>query len=293
MALATQRQDLLEKARLALLRLNPPSYGFADAALTEVYVALQVISVIAKVHPKNYRKRVANVLQEFFKDIRTPRMRQTDNQGCYNSTLIARLINDNLFHLDEFWLDEECIDFGTDNVVQIEWMGYRISWDEYDEMLSRLDELTRAGSFTVLMGILWGNVDATSIKEVWNFCNQTYNWNLPNIPEIPGDCYIDISQLKRGLRKHGLQSLATLVEAFDGSTGNVFYDFDPETWMPITISEKDLIAVHEDWLKVQKIRKQLDEAYDILETATDVFRLFLDAYLKSLHPRERKVKKYG
>ena len=66
MALATQRQDLLEKARLALLRLNPPSYGFADAALTEVYVALQVIAVIANVHPKSYKKRVTNALQEFF-----------------------------------------------------------------------------------------------------------------------------------------------------------------------------------------------------------------------------------
>jgi hypothetical protein len=293
MALATQRQDLLEKARLALLRLNPPSYGFADAALTEVYVALQVISVIAKVHPKSYKKRVTNALQEFFKDIRTPRLRNVDNQGNVNSNLIAKLINDNLFHLDEFWLDEECADFGTDHTVPIEWMGYRIHWDEFDEMMDRLDELTRAGSFTIMMGILWGNVDAPTIKEVWNFCNQTYNWNLTDIPEIPGDCYIDVSQLKRGLRKHSLQSLATLIEAFDGSTGNVFYDFDPETWMPITISEKDLIAVHEDWLKVQKIRKQLDEAYDILETATDVFRLFLDAYLKSLHPRERKVKKYG
>ena len=58
MALATGRQELLEKARLALLRLNPPSYGFADAALTEVHAALQVISVIARVHPKSYRKRV-------------------------------------------------------------------------------------------------------------------------------------------------------------------------------------------------------------------------------------------
>ena len=61
--------------------------------------------------------------------------------------------------------------------------------------------------------------------------------------------------------------------------------------MPITISEKDLIAVHEDWLKVPKIRKQLDEAYDILETESDVFKLFLEAYLKSLRPRERKVRK--
>ncbi len=75
-----------------------------------------------------------------------------------------------------------------------------------------------------------------------------------------------VSQLKKGLKKHGLQSLATLIEAFDGSTGNVFYDFDPETWMPITISEKDLMVAHEDWLKVPKIRKVLDEAYDILET---------------------------
>src|SRR5689334_19969442 len=176
MALATQRQDLMEKARLTLLRLNPPSYGFADAALTEVYVALQVISVIAKVHPKKYKKRVSTLLQEFFKDIRTPRMRQTDQNGNSNSTLIARLINDNLFHVDEFWLDEECMDFGTDNTVQIEWTGYRISWDEFDEMLSRLNELTRAGSFTILMGILWGNVDSTSIKEVWDFCNETYKW---------------------------------------------------------------------------------------------------------------------
>ena len=290
MALAIHRQDLLEKARLALLCLNPPSYSFADAALTEVYVALQVISVITKVHPKNYKKRVTKVLQEFFKDIRTPRMRQTDNQGCYNSTLIARLINDNLFHLDEFWLDEECMDFGTDNTVQIEWMGYRISWDEYDEMLSRLDELTRAGSFTILMGILWGNVETASIKEVWEFCNETYNWNLADIPEIPQDCYIDVSQLKKGLRKHSLQSLATLIEAFDGSIGNVFYDYDPETWMPITISEKDLIIAHEDWLKVPKIRKILDEAYDILETRSDVFTLFLPAYIKSLCRRERKGK---
>ena len=288
MALAAQRQDVLETARLALLRLSPPSYGFADAALTEVYVALQVISVIARVHPKKYKKRVAKVLQEFFKDIRTPRIRQTDNQGCYNSALIARLINDNLFHVDEFWLDEECMDFGTDNTVQIEWMGYRISWDEFDDMLNRLDELTRAGSFTVMMGILWGNVDTASIQEVWSFCNQTYNWSLPAIPEVPGDCYIDVSQLKKSLRKHNLQSLATLVEAFDGSTGNVFYDYDPETWMPVTISEKDLIAAHEDWLGVRRIRKILDEAYDILETRSDVFPLFLDAYIKSLRPRDRK-----
>ena len=291
MELATQRQDLLEKARLALLRLNPPSYGFADAALTEVYVALQVISVIAKIYGKKHRKKIATILQEFFKDIRTPRMRQTDNQGNYNSTLIARLINDYLFGVDEFWLDEECMDFGTDNVVQIEWMGYRISWDEYDEMLQRLDELTRAGSFTIMVGILWGNVETTSIKEVWSFCNETYKWNLPDIPEIPGDCYINVSQLKKGLRKHGLQSLATLIEAFDGSTGNVFYDYDPESWLPITISEKDLMVAHEDWLKVPKIRKQLDEAYEILETDSDVFTLFLEAYMKSLRPRERKIKK--
>src|SRR5574342_733472 len=61
MTLATQRQDLLEVARLALLRLNPPSYGFADAALSEVHVALQVISVIAKLHPKSYKRRVTKV----------------------------------------------------------------------------------------------------------------------------------------------------------------------------------------------------------------------------------------
>ena len=290
MELGTQRQDLLETARLALLRLNPPSYGFADAALTEVYVALQVISVIAKIYGKKHRRKIAIILQEFFKDIRTPRMRQTDNQGNYNSTLIARLINDYLFGVDEFWLDEECMDFGTDNVVQIEWMGYRISWDEYDEMLQRLDELTRAGSFTIMVGILWGNVETTSIKEVWSFCNETYKWNLPDIPEIPGDCYINVSQLKKGLRKHGLQSLAILIEAFDGSTGNVFYDYDPESWLPITISEKDLMVTHEDWLKVPKIRKVLNEAYDILETRSDVFTLFLEAYMKSLRPRERKVK---
>ena len=291
MALAIQRQDLLEKARLALLRLNPPSYGFADAALTEVYVALQVISVIAKIHPNSYRKRVTKALQEFFKDIRTPRLRQVDNQGNVNSNLIARLINDNLFHLDEFWLDEECADFGADHTIPIEWMGYRIHWDEFDEMMDRLDELSRAGSFTIMMGIIWGNVMIQDANAAWRFCSDTYKWDIPDVPVIPEDCYIDISQLRRRLKKHGCQTLATLLEAFDGSTGNVFYDFDPETWMPITISEKDLIAVHEDWLKVPKIRKQLDEAYDILDTRPDVFTLFLNAYMNSLHPRERKVNK--
>lgn len=274
-----------------MLRLNPPSYGFADAALSEVHVALQVISVIAKVYPKKYKKRVTKVLQEFFKDIRTPRLRKVDNQGNVNSNLIAKLINDNLFHLDEFWLDEECADFGTDHTVPIEWMGYRIHWDEFDEMMDRLDELTRAGSFTIMMGILWGNVMLQDAKAAWRFCSESYQWNIPDIPEIPEDCYIDIRQLKKRLKKHGYQVLATLLEAFDGSTGNVFYDFDPETWMPITISEKDLIAVHEDWLKIPKIRKQLNEAYDILETAPDVFTVFLDAYIKSLHPRERKGKR--
>jgi len=39
------------------------------------------------------------------------------------------------------------------------------------------------------------------------------------------------------------------------------------------------------------MRKVLNEAYDILETRSDVFTLFLDAYIKSLRPRERKVKK--
>ena len=291
MNVATQRQDLLEKARLVLLRLNSPSYGFADAGLTEVYVALQVISVIAKIYGKKHRQKIAIILQEFFSDIRTPRMRQSDNQGNVNSNLIAKLINDYLFGLDEFWLDEECMDFGTDQTIQLGWMGYRIHWDEFDEMMNRLDELSRAGSFTIMIGTLWGNVDGENAKEAWKFCNETYQWDIPDIPEIPEDCYIDISQLKKLLRKHNIQQLATLLEAFDGSTGNVFYDFDPETWMPITISEKDLIAIHEDWLKVQKIRKQLDKAYDILETATDVFPVFLEAYLKSLHPRERKVKK--
>jgi len=281
-----------------LLRLNPPSYSFGDAALTEVYVALQVISVIAKIYGKKHRKKIAIILQEFFKDIRMPRMRQTDNQGNYNSTLIAKLINDYLFGLDEFWLDEECMDFGTDQTIQLGWMGYRISWDEFDELMGRLDELmgrldelTRAGSFTIMIGILWGNVMLQDAKEAWKLCSETYKWKLPDMPEIPEDCYIDCSLLRRLLRKHGIECLATLLEAFDGSTGNIFYDYDPETWMPVTISEKDLMVAHEDWLKVPKIRKQLDEAYDILETRSDVLILFLEAYMKSLRPRGRKVKK--
>src|SRR5574338_922566 len=187
MALATQRQDLLEKARLALLRLNPPSYGFAVAALTEDYVALQVISVIAKIYGKKHRKKIALILEEFFKDIRTPRMRKTDQNGNYNSALIAKLINEYLFGVDEFWLDEECMDFGTDSLVQIQWMGYRISWDEFDEMMGRLDELSRAGSFTIMMGILWGNVIVQDAVAAWNFCNETYQWNIPKIPEMPED----------------------------------------------------------------------------------------------------------
>jgi hypothetical protein len=155
-------------------------------------------------------------------------------------------------------------------------------------MMGRLDELTRAGSFMIMMGILWGNVILQDAQEAWKFCNEQYRWKTPDIPEMPEDCYIDCSQLRKLLKKHGLQSLATLLEAFDGSTGNVFYDFDPESWMPVTISEKDLIACHEDWRNVPKIQKQLNEAYDILEIESDVFVLFLEAYMKSLRARDRK-----
>ena len=157
--------------------------------------------------------------------------------------------------------------------------------------MGRLDELSRAGSFTIMMGILWGNVILQDAVAAWNFCNDTYQWNIPKMPEIPEDHYIDCDQLRKLLKKQGLGSLATLLEAFDGSTGNVFYDYDPETWMPITISEKDLTACHEDWRNVPKIRKLLDKAYDLLETRSDVFTLFLDAYLKSLRPRDRKGKR--
>jgi hypothetical protein len=281
-----QRPALLEQAKLGLLCLNRPSYRLADDVLTEVYVALQVSIVIAQVHPRDYKKRIRKPLQEFFQDIRLPRMQKTDNQGSRQSVLVARLINDHLFQVDDFWLDEECMDFGTDHTLQIQPIGYKVSFDEFDELLSDIGNLTRAGSLIIFLGILWGNVDKGEQEDIWRQCNDIYKWDIPKLPEVPGNHYIDISRLKKNLKKDGLESLSLMLEAIDGSTGNVFYDFDYETWMPLTIGEKDLLALHEDWQKVYFVKKVLDKADDLLNNRTDVFKVFLGAYLKSLRRRK-------
>lgn len=283
---AAQRPALLDRAKLGLLGLNRPSYSLADDVLTEIHVALQVSTVIAEVHPKDYRKRIRKPLQEFFQDIRLPRMQKTDNQGSRQSVLVARLINNHLFQVDDFWLDEECMDFGTDHTLQIQPLGYKVSFDEFDELLSDIDNLTRAGSFIIFLGILWGNVDKGEQEDIWHQCNEIYRWDIPELPEVPGNHYIDITRLKKHLKKHGLQALSLMLEAIDGSTGNVFYDFDYETWMPLTISEKDLLSLHEDWLKVYSVKKVLDRADDLLNNRPDVFKVFLGAYLKSLRRRK-------
>ena len=283
---AAQRPALLDRAKLGLLGLNRPSYSLADDVLTEIYVALQVSTVIAQVHPKDYRKRIRKPLQEFFQDIRLPRMQKTDNQGSRQSVLVARLINDHLFQVDDFWLDEECMDFGTDHTLQIQPLGYKVSFDEFDELLADVDNLTRAGSFILFLGILWGNVDKGEQEDIWRQCNETYRWDIPELPEVPGNHYIDMTRLRKNLKKDGLESLSLMLEAIDGSTGNVFYDFDCETWMPLTIGEKDLLSLHEDWLKVYPVKKVLDRADDLLNNRPDAFKVFLGAYLKSLRRRK-------
>jgi hypothetical protein len=282
----SQRTALLDQAKRELLSLNRPSYRLADDVLTEVYVALQVSTIIAQVHPRDYKKRIRRPLQEFFQDMRLPRMQMTDNQGSRQSVLVARLINEHLFQLDDFWLDEECMDFGNDHTVQISPMGYKVSFDEFEELLADTDNLTRAGSFILFLGILWGNVDKDEQENIWRDCNEIYQWDIPELPQVPGNHYIDISRLKKNLKKDGLEALSLMLEAIDGSTGNVFYDFDYETWMPLTIGEKDLLALHEDWQKVNAAKKVLDQADDLLNNRPDVFKLFLGAYLKSLRSRK-------
>ena len=281
-----QRPALLERARLGLLGLNRPSYSLANDVLTEVYVALQVSTVIAQVHSKDYKKRIRKPLQEFFQDIRLPRMQKIDNQGSRQSVLVAQLINDHLFQLDDFWLDEECMDFGTDYTLQIQPMGYKVSFDEFNALLSDIGNLTRAGSFILFLGILWGNVDKDEQEDIWRQCSEIYEWDIPELPEVPANHYIDIARLKRNLKKDGLESLSLMLEAIDGSTGNVFYDFDYETWMPLTIGEKDLLALYEDWRKVNSVKKVLDLADGLLNNRPDVFKVFLGAYLKSLRRRK-------
>jgi hypothetical protein len=281
-----QRPALLDRARLGLFSLDRPSYPLADDVLTEVYAALQVSTVIARVHPRDYKKRIGQALQEFFQDIRLPRTQPGDSQGNRRSALVARLINDHLFQVDEFWLDEECMDFGHDHTLQIEPMGYKVSFDEFEELLSDMDHLTRAGSFILFLGILWGNVSAEEADTLWCRCNEVYRWNIPGLPPLPGNHYIDTARLRKNLKKDGLESLSAMLEAIDGSTGNVFFDFDCETWMPLTIGEKDLLALHGDWLKVHSIKKVLDQADELLNVRKNVFKLFLGAYLKSLRRRK-------
>ena len=55
-------------------------------------------------------------------------------------------------------------------------------------------------------------------------------------PNFPDDHYVDVKRLRQKAQESWRSLLYTLLLAIDGSTDNVFFDFDYEYWQAIELS---------------------------------------------------------
>ena len=272
-------------AWLALYYLKTPSLSMAISGLHEASAALRVSAAIAKVYPKSYRKRL-QTLKSAFEEMRFPKR---EHDGSRASLIVSQLINKNLFPLDDVWLSDEMMNFSDDLSVHIAVQEARMSMDDFAEWISAdPSELPDHLGFYMMIGLLWGWFESNhEIQEAWRIYNNRFNWGVPKYPEFPDDHFIDIKILRRRLNKDGAQSLCTLLLGADGSTNNVFFDYDYEYYAPIALSTPSLLALHRDWVKALPLISECSQAFDILAKRPEMYRIFLDAYGKSLRPRRK------
>jgi hypothetical protein len=272
-------------AWLALHNLKTPSLSVAVAGLHQSSAALRVGAAIAWVYPKNFRKRL-KPLQSALDDLR---FAGKNNEPGRASAVISQLINETLFPLDDAWLSDEMMDFSDDLTIHLAVQDARMSMDDFAEWISMdPSELPDHLGIYMMIGLLWGWFDTDcEIEVVWKLYNQRFQWGVPAYPHFPTDRYIDIRALRRRLKKAGAQSLCTLLLAADGSTNNVFFDYDYEYYAPISLSTASLLALHKDWGKALPLIDECQAAFDLLGRRPEMYRIFLEAYGKSLRPRER------
>jgi hypothetical protein len=275
-----------ETAWLALYSMKTPSMPVASSALLEVSAALKVSSAIAQVYPKDFKRRI-RPLKTAFEDMRFPRKEGDASQA---SIIVSRLIDKHLCPLDDVWLDEEAMNFAEDFTLHIAVQGIKMSMDDFGDWVSGdpADVADHLGLPTML-GLLWGWCgNEGEAQELWRRYNSRFNWGIPDFPKLPDDHYVDITSLRRKLKKADAHCLCTLLLAIDGSTDNVFFDFDYEYWQAIELNVTSLLALHKDWKKALPLLKECNEALDLLAEKPEFYKVFLEAYMGSLRPRSKK-----
>ena len=272
-------------AWLALSSLKTPSISVASLALLEISAALRVSTAIAQVFPKDFRKRL-RPLKLAFEEMRFPKK---DGDASQASAIVSQLIDRHLCPLDDVWLNEEVMNFAEDFTLHVAVQGFKMSMEDFGDWISGdpPDVPDHLGLHTMI-GLIWGWYgDECELQKLWRIYNHRFNWGVPNYPEFPEDQYVDVKLLRKKLKKAGAHSLCTLLLAIDGSTDNVFFDFDYEYWQPIDLTVSTLLALHKDWEKALPLVEECNQALDLLATNPEFYKIFLEAYGNSLRPRTK------
>src|SRR5574341_1301083 len=272
-----------DQMKVELTKFKVPSIGAVVGKLNEIGAAAVVCAAIAKAHPKDYRKRLGPLSE----DASWPLPTTLHSESSSISPTISRLINDHLFPVDEFWLDEEQMDYREDATIHPGLYQNRITYDEFTEMVSTdPDELSDYAGFPLMACMLAGWLDE-SFDQFWQTYNERFKWGIPNTPGLPGsDHYLSVRVFRRELKKRGIAPMYTMFLAIDVNTGNIFFDFDYEMEMPPTVTLATLDYLHREWKRSRPIADECDQAYDLIMTDPQVYIKFLDAYQASLRKRK-------
>lgn len=274
-----------DQMKVELTKFKVPSIGAVVGKLNEIGAAAVVCAAIAKAHPKDYRKRLDPLSEDASRLLPTT----LHSESSSISPTISRLINDHLFPVDEFWLDEEQMDYREDATIHPGLYQNRITYDEFTEMVSTdPDELSDYAGFPLMACMLAGWLDE-SFDQFWQTYNERFKWGIPNVPRLPGsDHYLSVRVFKRELKKRGIAPMYTMFLAIDGNTGNIFFDFDYEMEMPPTVTLATLDYLHREWKRSHPIADECDQAYDLIMTDPQIYIKFLDAYQASLRKRKAR-----
>lgn len=272
-----------DQMKVELTKFKVPSIGAVVGKLNEIGAAAVVCAAIAKAHPKDYRKRLRPLTEDASWLLPTT----LHSESSSISPTISRLINDHLFPVDEFWLDEEQMDYREDATIHPGLYQHRITYDEFTEMVSTdPDELSDYAGFPLMACMLAGWLDE-SFDQFWQTYNERFKWAIPNTPGLPGnDHYLSVRVFRRELKKRGIAPMYTMFLAIDGNTGNIFFDFDYETEMPPTVTLATLNYLHREWKRSRPIADECDQAYDLIMMDPHIYIKFLDAYQASLRKRK-------
>lgn len=272
-----------DQMKVELTKFKVPSIGAVVGKLSEMGTAAVVCAAVAKAHPKDYRKRLRPLTEDT--SWLLPTTLHSENSSI--SPTISRLINDHLFPVDEFWLDEEQMDYREDAAIHPGLYQHRITYDEFAEMVStEPGELSDYSGFPIMACMLAGWLDE-QFDQFWKMYNERFRWGIPDAPRLPGnDHYLSLRVFKRELKKRGIAPLYTMFLAIDGNTGNIFFDFDYEMEMPPTVTPATLDYLHREWERSRPVAKECDQAFDLIMTDPQIYIKFLDAYQASLRKRK-------